>query len=81
VPTPRNRGVAIVLVVLASFLLLATGRVVDRTLALALGGDGALVALVGCLDDRRGVTSGARFIIHVLVAAWAMGMARWDPPS
>jgi len=73
VPTPRGGGVAIVVVVLASLALLAARGVVGARLALALGGGGALVAVVGWLDDRRGVTPRARFAVQVLAAVWAIG--------
>jgi len=73
VPTPRGGGVAIVVVVVASLALLAAWGVVEARLALALGGGGALVAGVGWLDDRHGVTPRARFAVQVLAAAWAIG--------
>jgi Fuc2NAc and GlcNAc transferase len=72
VPTPRGGGLAIVLVVVAGLgVLVMTGRVGLRP-AVALGGGGVLVAMVGWLDDCRGVSTGRRLMAHVAAAAWAV---------
>jgi Fuc2NAc and GlcNAc transferase len=79
VPTPRGGGLAIAAVVLAGLVLLALmGRVGPR-LALALGGGGALVAAVGWVDDRRGLSVSVRLMAHVAAAAWTVAWLRGMP--
>ena len=71
-PTPRGGGIAIVLVTLAGLAgFAATGTIPDST-AWTLGGGGALVAAVGWLDDRRGVSAPARALVHAIAAGWAV---------
>ncbi|MDQ7989781.1 MAG: glycosyltransferase family 4 protein [Candidatus Dactylopiibacterium sp.] len=73
VPTPRGGGVAIVL----AYLLALAGWHVCAGVAgglfwsLVLGG--GLIAGVGFLDDRRGLSAGVRFGCHLLAAAGAVG--------
>ena len=56
-PTPRGGGVAVALVTLAGLTAAALLAQVPADVAWALGGGGALVAAVGWLDDRRGVSA------------------------
>jgi Fuc2NAc and GlcNAc transferase len=72
VPTPRGGGLAIVAVVLAGLLILAWAGEVAPRLAIALGGGGVLVAVVGWLDDRRGVRPSARVLVHAAAAGWTV---------
>lgn len=72
VPTPRGGGLAIVVVVLTGIVVMAWSHTLSMAVALALGGGGALVAGVGWLDDRRGVSARVRFGIHLVAAAWAV---------
>ena len=73
VPTPRGGGVAIV----ASFilLLLAMGLLgfIEQRLMIAALGAGAVVALLGFLDDRASLPARVRFAGHALAAAWCVG--------
>jgi Fuc2NAc and GlcNAc transferase len=71
-PNPRGGGVAIVLITLAGLAGLAALGIVAAPVALTLVGGGGLVACVGWLDDRRGVSARARAVVHVLAAAWAV---------
>lgn len=71
-PTPRGGGLAIVVVVLAGVVFLAPSGFMPRANAIALFGGGALVALIGWVDDRRGVSASTRLVIHTLAAAWAV---------
>jgi Fuc2NAc and GlcNAc transferase len=71
-PTPRGGGIAIVLVTLAGLVWLAWARVIPAPVAWTLGGGGALVAAVGWLDDRRGVSAPARATVHAIAAMWAV---------
>ena len=64
VPTPRGGGVAIVLVFLAAVSVQALTGALETRLWLALLGSGALVAVVGFLDDHN----------HI-AARWQIGRA------
>jgi Fuc2NAc and GlcNAc transferase len=70
-PTPRGGGLAIVAVVLGGVLVGASRDWLSGNLSMALLG-GALVALVGWIDDRRGVKPSVRAGIHFVAAAWAV---------
>jgi Fuc2NAc and GlcNAc transferase len=80
VPTPRGGGVAIVL----SFLLLTgvSGLFggVDGRLGTALAGGGALVALLGYIDDRSHLSARWRFLGHAAAAVWALVWIGPMPP-
>ena len=73
VPTPRGGGVAIV----GSFmlLLLAMGLLglIEQRLMIAALGAGAVVALLGFLDDRASLPARVRFAGHAGAAAWCIG--------
>ena len=79
VPTPRGGGLAIALVVLVGVGLLATTGQVGPRVAVALGGGGALVAAVGWLDDRRGLSARMRLVVHVAAAIWTVVWLRGMP--
>lgn len=72
VPTPRGGGVAIVLVFLAAISLLALGAMLDTHVWLALFGSGALVAVVGFLDDHNHIAARWRLLGHFAAGAWAL---------
>lgn len=80
VPTPRGGGLAMVLPLLVALLGLglASGRPGDFAPAAALG----LVALVGWMDDHRGLPVLPRLAAHalagLLLSAW---IAQWLPDS
>ena len=69
-PTPRGGGLAIVIVTILGVLLGAWSGWVPPFVALALGGGGALVALVGWVDDTRGLAPSVRLVTHVIAATW-----------
>jgi Fuc2NAc and GlcNAc transferase len=71
-PTPRGGGIAIVLVTLAGLAGFAATGTIPGPLAWTMGGGGALVAAVGWLDDRRGVSAPVRALVHAVAAAWAV---------
>jgi Fuc2NAc and GlcNAc transferase len=79
VPTPRGGGLAIAAVVLAGLVSLALAGRVGPRLALALGGGGALVAVVGWEDDRRGLSVSVRLMAHVAAAVWTVAWLRGMP--
>ncbi|MEO7985557.1 MAG: glycosyltransferase family 4 protein [Gemmatimonadales bacterium] len=72
IPTPRGGGAAIVAVVLAGIAGLTWSGSIPLAIGVALGGGGTMVAAVGWIDDRRGVPSRVRFLIHVLASTWAI---------
>lgn len=79
-PTPRGGGVAIVLTFLAGLVpLVATGLAAGRTAA-ALAGAGALVAVVGFLDDHGHVAARWRLLAHFAAALWALLALGGLPP-
>jgi Fuc2NAc and GlcNAc transferase len=71
-PTPRGGGLAIATVTLLGTVLAAAAGLVPARLAMAIVGGGALVAAVGWLDDRRGVSASVRAVVHTLAALWAV---------
>jgi len=71
-PTPRGGGLAIVLVVLGGFAMLAAAGVIDQATGVALVGGGSLVAAVGWMDDRKGVSTRLRLTFHLLAAIWSV---------
>lgn len=70
-PTPTGGGLSFVLVFLGTVLALTFLLPMNRELWLALLG-GGVVALVGWLDDRRGLSVRVRFFAHTLGALWAV---------
>lgn len=72
VPTPRGGGVAIVLVFLAAVSGLALWGMLESHVWLALFGSGALVAVVGFLDDHNHIAARWRLLGHFAAAAWAL---------
>jgi Fuc2NAc and GlcNAc transferase len=70
-PTPRGGGVAVALVTLAGLLATGLMSTIPADVAWALGVGGALVAAVGWLDDRRGVSARVRAMVHAAAACWA----------
>jgi Fuc2NAc and GlcNAc transferase len=71
-PTPRGGGLAIVAVVLPGVAILWLTGTLGRDESVALLGGGALVAVVGWLDDRRDLSPSTRLAAHVVAAAWAL---------
>lgn len=71
-PTPRGGGVSIVLSFLAVLPVLMVAGLIEANQAFALLGAGALVAMVGALDDRGHIPARWRLLIHFLSAAWGL---------
>ncbi len=71
VPTARGGGAAIVLTTLVSWLILMRMGRLQPELFAALAGGGVVVAIVGFIDDRWGLSAGTRLAIHVVAALWA----------
>jgi Fuc2NAc and GlcNAc transferase len=71
-PVPRGGGVAIVLTFMMSMAIATCYWTPDGKLLAAILGGGALVALIGLVDDFRDVSVGWRLAVHVLSALWAL---------
>ena len=80
VPTPRGGGLAIVLSVLAALAVLALQEALPWAWAAALLGAGAIVALVGFVDDHRPIAVRWRLLAHFVAAAWALAWLGGAPP-
>ena len=72
VPTPRGGGLAIAFTVLGGVILAAARHWISWDLAIALSGGGALIALVGWIDDHKSLSALTRFAVQFFSAAWAM---------
>ncbi|MEJ5279414.1 glycosyltransferase family 4 protein [Pseudomonas sp. MYb541] len=72
VPTPRGGGVAIVLTYLVTLVLVAFAGWVSWSAALPLLGAGALIAIVGFLDDHGHIAARWRLLAHFGAAIWAL---------
>nr|WP_092389694.1 glycosyltransferase family 4 protein [Halopseudomonas salegens] len=71
-PTPRGGGLAFVLPLVLCLPLLFLLALVEARLALALGPAGALVAVMGYVDDTGHVAARWRLLGHFVAAAWAL---------
>jgi Fuc2NAc and GlcNAc transferase len=71
-PTPRGGGLGMVLVVLSGLAVFTGLGRLDPALGTAMLGGGALVAVVGWLDDVRGVPARGRLASHLVAAVWAV---------
>lgn len=80
VATPRGGGVAIVIVSLATLPWLAHRELLPWDSVWALSGAGALVAIVGFVDDHRHVAARWRLIAHFAAALWAIHWLGGIPP-
>ncbi len=69
VPTPRGGGISFALVYLGVIiaLFLSGSMALAEVLPLAVGG--AVLALVGLLDDRFGLSSGSRLMVQIICVA------------
>ncbi|WP_110969252.1 MraY family glycosyltransferase [Pseudomonas huaxiensis] len=72
VPTPRGGGVAIVLAFLLALTLLIADSGTELNGIIALGGAGALIAIIGFMDDHGHIAARWRLLGHFVAAAWAL---------
>lgn len=72
VPTPRGGGVAIVVTFLASLPVLAVLGWVPPAVLMGIGGAGALVAVIGFMDDHGHIAARWRLLGHFAAAAWML---------
>lgn len=73
VPTPRGGGVAIVVAFLASLAILGAVGFTDTHMLIALAGAGALIAILGFMDDHGHIAARWRLLGHFVSAAWVLG--------
>ncbi len=79
-PTPRGGGLAIAIVTLSGLVLAAIQGRLSTDVALALGGGGAAIAVLGWIEDVRGISAAVRLVCHAVAAVWAvywLGGAWW----
>jgi Fuc2NAc and GlcNAc transferase len=72
VATPRGGGVAIVVVVMLALVILGAAGTVDGVVCIAIGGSGAMVALIGFVDDLGHIPAKWRLLGHFFSAAWCL---------
>jgi Fuc2NAc and GlcNAc transferase len=70
-PTPRGGGIAVAAVTLTGLIVAALLSWIPARVAWPLTVGGVLVAVVGWLDDRRGVSPAVRATVHAIAAGWA----------
>lgn len=80
IPTPRGGGVAIGATFLLGLPLLLWADAIALRETLALGGAGALVMLVGFLDDHGHIAARWRLLVHFAAAIWALAWMGGLPP-
>lgn len=79
-PTPRGGGVAIVVAFLLALPLLTWGGALDGASLAALLGAGALVAIIGFMDDHGHIAARWRLLGHFCAAIWALVWLGGLPP-
>ncbi|MDD0975542.1 MraY family glycosyltransferase [Pseudomonas fontis] len=72
VPTPRGGGVAIVLTFLLALCALWLNAAISADFAISLAGAGAVVAIIGFLDDHGHIAARWRLLGHFFAAFWAL---------
>ncbi|MGE5579004.1 MAG: MraY family glycosyltransferase [Bacillota bacterium] len=77
-PTPRGGGIAFVITFSVYLAISWLRNSVDQGLVLALVGGGLAIAIVGWIDDHKGLSAGLRLTVHLVAAAWAVMWIRPD---
>jgi len=80
VATPRGGGMAIVVSYLAAIVLLMVTNAIAHSMAWALLGAGAGVALLGFLDDHSHIAARWRLLGHFAAAMWILAWLGGIPP-
>ncbi|WP_028694648.1 MraY family glycosyltransferase [Pseudomonas cremoricolorata] len=80
VPTPRGGGLSIVLTFLACLPVLGVLAVVDSAVLLGIGGSGALIAVIGFMDDHGHIAARWRLLGHFAAALWLLLWLGGLPP-
>ncbi|MGO4002620.1 MraY family glycosyltransferase [Pseudomonas fluorescens] len=80
IPTPRGGGVAIVIAFLVALPILGAIGLVPWSPLIAVGGAGALVAVIGFMDDHGHIAARWRLLGHFTAAIWALAWLGGLPP-
>lgn len=75
-PTPRGAGIGFVAIFLGITALTAVFSPTARNVSLALLWGGLLVAVIGWLDDKKGLPARLRLLVHLIAAVvgvWLLG--------
>ncbi|WP_232522362.1 MraY family glycosyltransferase [Marinimicrobium alkaliphilum] len=80
VPTPRGGGVAIVVTVSMALVVLGLLDWLALPVVMAMVGGGAIVALIGWLDDHGHIAARWRLLAHFAGAAWGLYWLGGLPP-
>jgi Fuc2NAc and GlcNAc transferase len=72
VATPRGGGLGFVIPFLFSIIILGFLDILSESISLALVGGGIIVAVLGWLDDKNGLTARVRAFFQFLAAIWAV---------
>lgn len=79
-PTPRGGGLALVAAFLTGLIAVEITGFLPASLFWALAGAGSWVALLGCLEDHKGISPAVRLAGHFIGAAWALFWLGGLPP-
>jgi Fuc2NAc and GlcNAc transferase len=71
-PTPRGGGLAFAITVLAGVLVGGAAGTLSARTVIGIGGGGALVAVIGWIDDHRQLSQQLRAVGQIAAAAWAL---------
>jgi Fuc2NAc and GlcNAc transferase len=80
-PTPRGGGLAVVVTVFLGTLILWVGVQLRTTDAVAVWGGAVAIGGIGLLDDRYGVSSKLRFLVHIGTAMVVMVLVHMPSES
>jgi Fuc2NAc and GlcNAc transferase len=80
IPVPRGGGLSIVIVFLAVIWWFAHVHFMPASLAWALEGGGAMIAVVGLLDDYFRVSVWRRLLVQFAASGWALWWLRGVDP-
>jgi glycosyltransferase WbpL len=72
VPTPRGGGVAIVITFLFSLISLCWTGWIDMAFFIGAFGTGAIVAVIGFMDDHGHIAARWRLLGHFVAGGWAL---------
>lgn len=72
VPTPRGGGVAIVLAFLSCLIFMVGADLQPSAQLVAMLGSGALIAVIGFMDDHGHIAARWRLLGHFVASAWVM---------
>lgn len=72
VTTPRGGGLSFVLVFNVFVLIYSVTAHVSLHMVIGLIGAGVIIAVLGWFDDRKNLSAGFRFAVHIIAAIWAV---------